>query len=85
MGGGEGGGSRKTQDIGDLPKRGELRQFAYLRESWQKRGGGVFEEGLILQCTLCVVSMVDTPQSGSSVVLCYHFIQSTYGPNKLKT
>ena len=33
---------------------GGLGQFADLREgeAWQERGGGVFEEGLILQCTL---------------------------------
>ena len=52
------------QDIAVLPKRGEYRQFADLRGSWRKRGCNVFEGGLVLRCTLCVVSMVDTSQSG---------------------
>ena len=69
----EGRGSRKKQDIAVLPKWREWRQFADLRGSWQQIGGGVFEEGLILQCTLCVVSMVDTSQSGRLVTLCHMF------------
>ena len=28
------------------------KQFADLQEAWQKSGGGVFEGGLIPQCTL---------------------------------
>ena len=65
--------SRKKQDIAVLPKRGEYRQFAGLRGSWRKRGGSVSEWGLILQCTLCVVSMVDTSQSGRLVTSCHMF------------
>ena len=33
-------------------RRWEL-QFADLRGAWQEGGGGVFEGGLIPQCTLC--------------------------------
>ena len=66
-------GSRKKQDIAVLPKWGKYRQFADLRGSWRKRGGGVFEGGLMLWCTLCVVSMVDTSQSGRLVTLCHMF------------
>ena len=69
----EGRGSRKKQDIAVLPKWREWRQFADLRGSWQQIGGGVFEEGLILQCTLYVVSMVDTSQSGRLVTFCQMF------------
>ena len=47
--------------IAVLPTRG---QFVGLREPWRKRGGSVFEGGLTLQCTLCVVSMVDTLSQG---------------------
>ena len=61
------------QDIAVLPKRGEYRQFADLRGSWRKRGGNVFEGGLILQSTLCVVSMVDTSQSGRLVTSSHMF------------
>ena len=50
VGGGGVGGLRKKQDIVGLPKSGELRQFADLKGSWRKRGGVVFEGGLILQC-----------------------------------
>ena len=56
-----------------LPKWGEYRQFADLRGSRRKKGGGVFEGGLILQCTQYVVSMVDTSQSGKLVTLCDMF------------
>ena len=35
----------------DCLKRG-FGQFADLRGAWQERGGGVFEGGLIPQCTL---------------------------------
>ena len=28
-----------------MPKKGGLREFVDLREAWQERGGGVFEEG----------------------------------------
>ena len=66
-------GSRKKQDIAVLPKREEYRQFAGLRGSWRKRAGSVFEGRLILQCTLCIVSMVDTSQSGRLVTLCHMF------------
>ena len=65
--------SRKKQDIAVLPKRGEHRHFVGLRGSWRKRWGSVFEGGLILQCTLCVVSMVDTSQSGRLVTSCHMF------------
>ena len=65
--------SQKKQDIAELPKTGEYKQFADLRGSWRKRVAGVFERGLILQCTLCVVSMVDTSQSGRLVTLCHMF------------
>ena len=64
--------SRKKQDIAGLPKKG--RQFADLSGSWQKRGSGVFEGDLILQCTLYVVSMVDISQSGRLVTLCHKFL-----------
>ena len=74
---GEGRESQKKQDIAGLPKRGELRQFADLRGSWRKRVGGVFEGGLIFQCTLCVVSIVDMSQSGRLVIL-YHVFFSQY-------
>ena len=57
-----------------LPKRGEFRQFANLRGSWRKREGGVFEGGLIFQGTLCVVSMVDTSQSGRLVTSSHVFL-----------
>ena len=70
-------GSRKKQDIAVLPKWGKYRQFADLKGSWRKRGGGVFEGGLILQCTLCVVSMADTSQSERLVTLC-HMLFSQY-------
>ena len=36
---------------GGLPKKGGLEQFANLR-GLGKKGGGVFEVGLISQCTL---------------------------------
>ena len=52
-------GSRKKQDIAELPKWGKYRQFADLRASGEKEEGGVFERGLMLQCSPCVVSMVD--------------------------
>ena len=65
--------SQKKQDIAELPKTGEYKQFADLRGSWRKRVAGVFERGLILQCTLCVVSMVDTSQSGRLVTSCHMF------------
>ena len=65
--------SRKKQAIAMLPKWGKYRQFADLRGSWWKREGGVFEGGLMLWCTLCVVSMVDTSQSGRLVTLCHMF------------
>ena len=68
-----GGGRGWGQDIAVLPKRGEYRQFADLRGSWRKRGCNVFEGGLVLQCTLCVVSMVDTSQSGRLVTSCHMF------------
>ena len=67
-------GSRKKQDIAVLPKRGEYRQFAGLRGSWRKRGGSAFEGEVILQCTLCVVSMVDTSQSGRLVTSRHVFL-----------
>ena len=35
-----------------LKKGGRLAQFADFRGAWQERGGGVFEGGLIPQCTL---------------------------------
>ena len=38
---------------GVLPKKGGLTQFVDLRGAWQERRGGVFERGLIPQCTLC--------------------------------
>ena len=66
-------GSRKKQDIAVLPQRGEYRQFAGLRGSWWKRGGSVFEGGLILKYILCVVSMVDPSQSGRLVTSCHMF------------
>ena len=65
--------SQKKQDIAELPKTGEYKQFADLRGSWRKRVAGVFERGLILQFTLCVVSMVDTSQSGRLVTSCHMF------------
>ena len=37
---------------GALPKKGGLEQFANLRGLGKKGGGGVFEVGLISQCTL---------------------------------
>ena len=79
LGGGGGGGQKKKQDIVGLPKRGGLRQFADLRGSCWKRQSAVFEGGLILQCTLCVVSMVDTFQSGRLVTLCHMlYIQTAH-------
>ena len=66
-------GSRKKQDIAVLPKREEYRQFAGLRGSWRKRAGSVFEGRLILQCTLYIVSMVDTSQSGILITSCHKF------------
>ena len=59
--------------MAEFLERGEYRQFSDLRGSWRKRDGGVFERGLILQCTLCVVSMVDTSQSGRLVTSCHMF------------
>ena len=51
------GGSRKTDIEGGLPKRGTwtVCRFKGGGGAWQERGrGGVFEGGLIPQCTLCV-------------------------------
>ena len=70
-------GARKKQDISGLPKWVELKQFADLRGSWQKRVGGVFVGGLILQCTLCVISMVDMSHSWRLVTL-FHMFFSQY-------
>ena len=56
-----------------LPKRGEYRQFADLRGSWRKRGDGIFGGELILHCPLCVISMIDTSESGRLVTLCHMF------------
>ena len=67
-------GSIKKQDIAELPKREEYRQFADLRGSWQKKWGGVLGRGLILQCILCVVSMVDTSQTGRLVTYYHVFL-----------
>ena len=54
--GGGGAGSRKDQYKGGIASKvgEELGHFADLRGggAWQERGGGVFEEGLIPQCTL---------------------------------
>ena len=50
-------GSLKTNIEGGLPKKGGLARLANLRGGGglaRKRGGGVFEGGLIPQCTLCV-------------------------------
>ena len=46
------GGSQRINIEGELPKK---RGFADSRggRAWQERGGGVFEGGLIPQCTLC--------------------------------
>ena len=70
---GGGGGHKKSKIQWGCLKGGSLGSFADLRGSWRRRGGGVFEGGLILQCTLCVVSMVDTSQSGRLVTLCHMF------------
>ena len=45
--GGGGGGSRKTNIEGGLPKKRGLGQFADLREDLARKRGGVFEGGLI--------------------------------------
>ena len=70
---GGGGDHKKKQDIALLPKWGKRRQFADLRGSWWKRWGGAFEGGLIFRCTLFLVSMVDTSQSGRLVALDHMF------------
>ena len=57
------GGHEKKQQIGGCLKGG-LWDFADLRGSWRERGDSVYEEGLMLQCTRCVVPMVDTSKLG---------------------
>ena len=49
----------------------------YIHGSWRKREGCVLEGGLILPYTLCVVSMVDTSQSGRLVTLCHMFFSQS--------
>ena len=49
-------GSQKTNIEGGLPKRGGGGSWTvcwFKGEAWQERGSGVFEGGLVLQCTLC--------------------------------
>ena len=44
----------KDQYRGGLPKKGGLGQFVNLRGGLaRKRGDGIFDGGLIPQCTLC--------------------------------
>ena len=50
---GKGGFAKNQYRQWDCLKRGRLGQFADLSGAWQERGGGgVFEGGLIPQCTL---------------------------------
>ena len=51
----EGRGSQKNNIKWEgLPKKGGLDSLQIYRGAWQERGDGVFEGGLIPQCTLCV-------------------------------
>ena len=67
--GGRGGGVHKKPIYrGDCLKRGELGQFADLRELGKKEEGSVFEEELIPQCTLCHPMLITA------------FVISVFGP-----
>ena len=68
-----------------------LGQFANLRRwvSWQERGGGVFERGLIPQCTLCfgndfarnaIIFDVDNSSSSHTHNLKNNFLVLDEGP-----
>ena len=68
-------GSSQKTDIegGDCLKRG-LGQFADLRGAWQEKGGGVFDEGFIPQCTLWLWKSQNFP------CLCQQLQKSQYFP-----
>ena len=48
-----GGGLRKTNIEGGLHKKGAWTVCRFNGGAWQERGGGVFDGGLIPQCTIC--------------------------------